>query len=84
MHGLPLRSHRKLFAGLEREDKGSWVEWNPLSKHVEEEGEGHDRISGLVISSDDGVPHEGVGLRNTAENTVGVADVAGIGECAES
>lgn len=73
-----------MFAGFERENEGSWVEWNPASKHVEEEGKGHDGNSSLVITSDYGVPHEGVGLRNTAKKTVGIADIASIGERAES
>lgn len=73
-----------MFAGLEREDEGPGVERNAKSKHIEEEGEGHGGNSGLVIASNDGVPHEGVGFKNTAEKTVGVAKVAGIGEGAES
>lgn len=73
-----------MFAGLEREDEGSGVERNAASKHIEEEREGHGGNSGLVIASNDGVPHKGVGLKNTAEKTVGVAEVTGIGEGAES
>lgn len=50
---------------------------------MEKEGECRGGNSRFVVASDHGVPHEGVGFGYTAEETMGVADVAGVGEGAE-
>ena len=83
MHGFPLGGLREELTGLERENEGSCVQGNASSKHVEKEGECRGGNSRFVVASDHGVPHEGVGFGDTADETVGVADVAGVGEGAE-
>lgn len=48
---------------------------------MKEEGEGC--CGNFTVATDHGVPHEGVGMRNAAEETVSVVDVAGVGDGAE-
>lgn len=54
-----------------------------MSKHSEKEGERNGGNSGFAIAPDHGVPHVRVGFLDAVEESVGIANVSGVGECAE-
>ncbi|KAJ1433015.1 xylulose kinase-like [Sesbania bispinosa] len=72
-----------MLASLERENEGPAVHFNALSKHLKKEGEGNGGNSGFAIASDHGVPHVSVGFLDSVEENMSIANVSGIGECAE-